>query len=443
MKRFLVLFLVALASPNLGRANISAMGTGNSSTGTLTLADGKLHPLENHPTASIAREDLHIQLHDKFATVDLTYTLKNAGKATKVQAGFPSIAASFDIEESEEGPQPRAATTTPRDLLDYKIEFDGKTLAWKLRDRGKIEPKKRAEQDITRSAMTRYKQWLVSELPLAANGSHQLHITYRCPYEVFEYYVSDDGNISDAIFAYLLSTGSNWHGPIGSGKVEIECAGVDADHIKITPEKRFKRSGKSFTWEFTDLEPTTADDLRVIVDPAHEERRGYILYPDRWYYRGKPDEIAASSELKEKDKVFSVNNLVEYEESCWAEGAEGDGIGETITMTLKEPGKLDGLFIRNGFYAALEEEPLKRLYKANNRVAQFQVQVDDHPPFKVDVTDTPEESFVRFPSGALQGSKVKLTISAVHKGAKYSDTCIAALGLRRVLTKKPEPGHAR
>ena len=438
--------LLTLCLGTAARANMSAMASGNAGTGTLIASDSKLHALDEHPTASLQTEDLHVRLYDSYATVDLTYHMRNDGSATKVTAGFPSLTARTHYDEEKPAPSPPAGSKikgTPKDLEAYTISLNGKTVAWQLYAMGEASKTATKTKVEEMAGLTRDSQWLVSELPLPADSESIIHITYRCPYEISRYYISDDGNISDAIFGYKLSTGRNWHGPIHKGRVEIECVGVNTDNVRVSPGKRFKLAGKSFVWEFTDLKPGAEDDIRVVADPAHEQRRGYTLYPDRWYYDAAYT-ASASSELTENGKHFAASNLAEHGPLCWAEGVEGDGIGESITLALKKSVRIDGITIVNGFFDADgKEEPRDKLYKANNRVSRLVVKVDEQHSFEVEVPDKRQEVFIPFPGGEILAHEVKLTIAAVYRGKSYRDTCIAAIGLRQVLAKKPEVGHAR
>ncbi|MDB6140045.1 MAG: hypothetical protein JWO94_3117, partial [Verrucomicrobiaceae bacterium] len=183
-------------------ANMSAMASGNGGTGTLFATDSTLHVIEEHPTASLQHEELHIRLYDSYATVDLTYQMRNKGPATKAIAGFPSITAKAEFDGEEEGKKkeaPPAGTRLkgqPKDLEGYTITLNGKAVSSQLYAMGQVNrkgPKSKAEEMVS---VMRSSQWLVSELPLAANSMSTIHITYRCPYEVSRCYISDDGTIS-------------------------------------------------------------------------------------------------------------------------------------------------------------------------------------------------------------------------------------------------------
>lgn len=145
--------------------------------------------------------------------------------------------------------------------------------------------------------------------------------------------------------------------------------------------------------------------------------------------------ISASSFLTEKisgkEIKYSPNNLYKgiiyldhdyswnREHLPWVEGAEGSGIGETITIEYNSP--VIGLSILNGY---VEEQNLK-LYKENSRLKEIEIEnletgkkqsakFEDRVYFKYIPLDEPAE-------------KIKITIKDVYTGSKYSDTCITAI----------------
>ena len=59
--------------------------------------------------------------------------------------------------------------------------------------------------------------------------------------------------------------------------------------------------------------------------------------------------------------------------SPWAEGVEGDGIGESITLNVKRPLPLYGILIQPGYYDYDDKEP----WLKNNRVAALEITLND------------------------------------------------------------------
>ena len=97
-------------------------------------------------------------------------------------------------------------------------------------------------------------------------------IRYRSPYAATQSSVSDDGHSSEAYFHYSLSPAATWKGPIGTGKVTVNYLHPRPEEITISkPKDRFKKIKETqFEWDFRDLKPTLADDIKIVVHPAYE-----------------------------------------------------------------------------------------------------------------------------------------------------------------------------
>src|SRR5438093_13243861 len=121
--------------------------------------------------------------------------------------------------------------------------------------------------------------------------------------------------------------------------------------MRFNLAKRFKRAGSVWTWEFTNFEPSMGDDLRIAVHPATEfhlqqmpvekeddgkqEYATFVKIGDRWEMRHRFYSVKASStHAPEGDNDYGAQNVREYHHSAWVEGADGDGVGESLTLTL-------------------------------------------------------------------------------------------------------------
>ena len=100
-------------------------------------------------------------------------------------------------------------------------------------------------------------------------------IHYKARYSENDESVSDDSHISNATFAYSLSPAATWKGPIGKGKIEINILHPEPEDVSIQkPKDRFKKiSDTRYEWDFENLKPTMADDIRIV---AHSK---YDSYP--------------------------------------------------------------------------------------------------------------------------------------------------------------------
>lgn len=144
----------------------------------------------------------------------------------------------------------------------------------------------------------------------------------------------------------------------------------------------------------------------------------YFFYEEEWI---KNKELKASSELKENEKKYAVNNLGTLE--CgkpWIEGVTGNGKGEYIKYRIKG-GKI---FIFSGYVDVDKPE----LYIQNSRPKKLLIETDDKK-FYVELKDTPnpQEIIIYEKIDREKEYNIKITIDEVYPGTKYQDTCINAM----------------
>lgn len=260
------------------------------------------------------------------------------------------------------------------------------------------------------------------------------------------------GDNSEAdLFRYLLSTGAAWKGPIGKGTITINAKEVDPDRLKIYPDKRFLRQGKSFTWQFTDLEPTGKDNITIDLNnkwqteylSQNKDFTWAVLHQyGKYYLRLKPLSVKASSSLVEKNFNHSADTLFDRDEkTAWVEGKKGDGAGEYIFITLEEPTVLAKLGIMNGMNYS------KSLYYKNGRAAEIELALNGDFTKKVVLGDhytthagwSPNAfEYVDLGEYKKAVKTIKLTITEAQKGTDFEDTCISELLLLKPLAKRPE-----
>lgn len=231
--------------------------------------------------------------------------------------------------------------------------------------------------------------------------------------------------------------------------MNIIAAAVNPNKIVITPKGRFKQNGNKFTWSFTNLEPERKDDFVVslnngftLVRPFDQldDTSWYVFDNDKYYFDFHNYQAKASSVLQGKDEYGAMNVGDLDSRTAWVEGVKGDGIGESITLTLKKPIEVDQIGIIPGYTKSRE------LYFANNRVAEVKIVIDN----TYTITKSLEDEYLSFsPSSpkAYQmidlgkyGKPVKtivITITKVYKGTKYDDTCISEILLRKQLSERP------
>lgn len=129
----------------------------------------------------------------------------------------------------------------------------------------------------------------------------------------------------------------------------------------------------------------------------------------------------ASSTLIASGYNYSAENLYDNDKTtCWSEGVDGDGVGETITVQLKESVNINTLQIINGI--SKNEE----LYKKNGRLKKISLTFDDGSEENIEVSDLYNE-FQTISFNSHKTKNIIIKINEVYQGTNYQDTCITEL----------------
>jgi len=470
-------------------ANGGAWQTGIPATGNASASKN-----EWHTDVTIENETLKIDLHPEHADVTVRYRMHNTGP--KVQQDF-----FFPVERW--GKNPDSDNEGKSDDIDrYQISVDGKELkstnvAGPKQETSKkkegtseanqessetkegtseanqessetkeedSEAEKEADETtsgpVWQQELSTIKSWKKSVIPFERNQTREVAIRYRAKYAENDESVSDDAHISDGTFAYSLSPAATWKGPIGKGKVEINILHPEPEDVSVEkPKERFRKvSDTHYEWQFENLKPTLADDIRIIAHSKYDRyptgyseeelsRHGSYILKDHQYFLDHTDYNAtASSTLAAQGKHhYDVVNIkgdpTREVQSPWAEGVEGDGIGESITLNVKRPLPLYGILIQPGYYEYDDKEP----WLKNNRVAALEITLNDEHALTESIPDERFERpyLIRVRDYTKPVNKIKLVIKGVHRGTQFRDTCISLVELRASLSKKPEIHGAR
>jgi len=462
--------LLTMASLALGVcalfANGGAWQTGVRETGNVSASDK-----DRHTDVAIENETVKIDLHPEYAAVDVHYHMHNTGP--KVQQDF-----FFPVERWGKSPD---ADTEPKqsDIEHYRISIDGKELK-SSNVAGAKEESSETKEGISKAneesseaeeeggettsgpfwqrELPTIKSWKKSVIPFEQNQTRDVTIHYNARYAEHDESISDDLHVSDATFAYSLSPAATWKGPIGKGKIEINILHPESEDISIEkPKERFKKIGDTrYEWDFENLKPTLADDIRIVAHSKYDSyptgyseedfsrHASYVIRGNQYFLDHTDYDATASSTLKPQGKHhYEIENIKGYSEegSPWAEGVDGDGVGESITLDVKRPLPLYGILIRPGYWDYGNDSAWKR----NNRLAALEITLNDERTFTETIPDeTFEEPYlIRVPDYTKQVNKIKLVIKGVHRGTQFRDTCISLVKLRAPLSKKPEVHGAR
>ena len=455
-------------------ANGGAWQTGVPGTGNASASKN-----DRHTDVTIENETLKIDLHPEYAAVEVCYRMHNTG---------PKVEQDFFFPVERWGKNPDADTDAKSDDIDhYRITVDGKGLSSTNvagpkekssktkeetseanQDSGEAEEGSSEEEEggettsgsVWQQELSTIKSWKKSVIPFERNQTREVTIHYNGRYAENDESVSDDSHISNATFAYSLSPAATWKGPIGKGKIEINTLHPEPEDVSIQkPKEQFKKiSDTHYEWDFENLKPTLADDLRIVAHSKYDKyptgyseedlsrRASYVLRDHQYFLDHTDYDATASSTLAAQGKHnYDVVNIkgdpTREVQSPWAEGVEGDGIGESITLDVKRPLPLYGILIQPGYYQYDDKEP----WSKNNRVAKFEITLNDEHTFTESIPDEHFERpyLIRVRDYTKPVNKIKLVIKSVYRGTQFRDTCISLVELRAPLSKKPEVHGAR
>ncbi len=441
--------LCLLFLPSLALANGGGYITGVSHTGAF-------QPIGIDQVEMLS-ERLEIDLHIEYADIRIDYVLHNPGKKVKIEAGFPSAIATTTITSS----LPSGETTAKQPKLEnFSLTVDGKAIKVVQTD---------DKLDLSRRSMTHgviVNSWHRVKIEFAEGQTRQISVKYRNPYYYSDFSISDNGDAEPLSLTYLFSAAGAWHGPIGQGIVKIRNVSVPAGQISLSHPKRFTLEGSTYTWSFTDFEPTLEDDLVIITRPGYsfspavdttgEETQWIGQYVGfnakrnpktgeksggKWEFQRDDYVATASSSLVDTETLnYQPPNVSQGRETAWAEGVSGDGVGESITLTLKKASPVKKIGIVNGYAKSAE------LYYANSRPAELDVSVNGGKANRVKIPDEylqREMFFFDLSTGGELVKSVKLTIAKVYPGLQFSDTSISQVMLIQPLSKAPVIGPIR
>ena len=251
-----VSFFLLASSPLFG--NGGAWQTGVPLTGNGAASDQK-----KSTNVTIEDEKLTIDLHQEFAAVEVRYRMKNTGAQVDQDFFFP-------VERWAEGDGEEGGSTRV-DLEGYTIKADADDLKFEnVEVKGaKLKPEKDASWGEFKPAI---RLWKKSSIPFAAGQTREIVIRYQCPYAANQSSVSDDSHSAALYFRYSLSPAATWKGPIGKGKITLNYLHPRPEEVVISkPKDRFKKvTDTQFVWEFQNLKPTLADDIKIVAHPAYD-----------------------------------------------------------------------------------------------------------------------------------------------------------------------------
>lgn len=390
-------------------------------------------------SVALVSEDLKITVgaSPDVYDVEASYILSNPGAATTVRYGVPIT---WGLMEEGEA----AAAALQRAAAGVSIELGGVKQGCKLQ---KSEgspliigiPEQLQVENLAVGA------WCVTDLKIPVGKSVPLTLRYRANASYVDGETSKSALPSWASrdIVYPLFPAAGWAGR-PSLKVRIEL-GPWADDSKVLHPAGFKRAGTAWTYTSAgaDLAGIGAIVARLDVDSAKQAAliSTWNAEPSQWKV---PLVATASSTLA--GGSYGAGNLVDGRaDTAWCEGVEGDGVGQWFELRaapgtkLSQHCHLQGLAFVPGY---AKSQPV---FENNNRVRSVALSAcGSDQSFSADLGGERRfdrasgiisldeggiggvrggivEGFIKDPSSLC----VRLTVTAVDRGAKFQDTCVS------------------
>jgi hypothetical protein len=135
----------------------------------------------------------------------------------------------------------------------------------------------------------------------------------------------------------------------------------------------------------------------------------------------EPERYAPRQALvSEQDGPRGDDEGPETYSNMWCEGRPDEGVGETLTVTLTQPTRVDALGIAAGVWKS------EKLFARNNLPTRLEVSIDGGAPQTVAIPSTRKRASVTL--GGKPVRSIAIKIVAVKKGA-INDTCLSSLTL--------------
>ncbi len=133
----------------------------------------------------------------------------------------------------------------------------------------------------------------------------------------------------------------------------------------------------------------------------------------------------------QSDSTYGPRNLADDDpRTAWCEGAQGNGIGESLTIRIDDGPPFRRLILKNGYGKS------PRVYENNGRIRTVAITSDTGLQTTVDLADQNDERLVYLPGPAQRW--VRLTILDVYPGKRFADTCLGSAAADLVYEEESE-----
>jgi len=279
--------------------------------------------------------------------------------------------------------------------------------------------------------------WCVA--PLEVPAGRDISLTLE-----FQMYADEVGRRKVNRLTYPLAPAGFWRGPAQQVQIEIDARKITKGVKLIWPPGAREVEGGLVRWTGTDVDLKKLE--AVVVEAEHSQNRRWA--GGGWLRASVGLTAQASSTLAPEGRHdYSAAKAVDGNRAtAWCEGAKGDGVGESLSVTIAAPVeagrecRLLDVEIVPGFAAN------DSVYQANGRVLAGRLERCEDPSsgfaFKLareafdegvwpglrkddEAVDGPQ--VITVPPGALGDDPgcIRLVLTSVRRGKRFADTCVS------------------
>lgn len=413
----------------------AALGNGTPIARSDVARTGNITPIGQR-SIDLLEETLQISIDGDQATVRAEYHFVNSGGAATVAYGFPIDHVNPDWCTDCDDGSAEDMTRIGNPPRDVRIEANGQALA----TREVAEPL--PAQGTPPAELLR--TWILADLTFSAGERSVVTVSYKVTNRLNDmaWSTSFAPNYSKRKFAYQLSPSGNW------GDGEVSRLDISVDIAKLThfggklgavAPAGYTKEGSQLRWRFSGA------DLRKMPDLSIEYDNSARLLSELIVEQRLPANDIAQARALSTLGAHDIGKLLDGDPStAWCEGAEGDGVGQTLAFEFKPGVTVDAVGILNGYTKS------DAIYRGNGRAARVTAEITREPrgvsreaEQAVSAASLPERDFAQLNRQALapfidwivdapysaNTREVTITIDAVKAGAKHADTCISEIYL--------------
>jgi len=246
-------------------------------------------------------EKVVVDLYNDSSVVKCLFNMKNLGEQEKLQIGFPEMSFQYYRPKSKVDEANR-----------FQVKENGKAILFNFSDSLKYNEEYRKKVESFQIK----EEWYLWESEFQQGESKTIEVQYSLPFGMLY-------KTNERFFTYLLSTGANWKGTIGKAEISVNLKDIEMDSIVSQQPDNCVKSNKQLTWTFSDFEPSTKDDIKVLYNSSKILYKGKKPIPPLYivdenickeFDLGKiePKDIASIEVLKDAEalKYFKQNNGV-------------------------------------------------------------------------------------------------------------------------------------